>query len=84
MIGTSVEEYFKDEEHNRWLNDLMKELELEQNQEPEGEQTLDGKIFVTLEVWNIFLTGELKELIESKGWKGDRKRYLQDQLSHQQ
>ena len=24
----------------------MKELELEQNQEPEGEQTLDGKIFV--------------------------------------
>ena len=53
VIGTSVEEYFKDEEHNRWLNDLMKELELEQNQEPEGEQTLDGKIFV--------ITGSLEQ-----------------------
>ena len=70
VIGTSVEEYFKDEEHNRWLNDLMKELELEQNQEPEGEQTLDGKIFViTGSLEHFSNRNELKELIESKGAK---------------
>ena len=70
VIGTSVEEYFKDEEHNRWLNDLMKELELEQNQEPEGEQTLDGKIFViTGSLEHFSNRNELKELIESKGGK---------------
>ena len=70
VIGTSVEEYFKDEEHNRWLNDLMKELELEKNQEPEGEQTLDGKIFViTGSLEHFSNRNELKELIESKGGK---------------
>ena len=70
VIGTSVEEYFKDEEHNRWLNDLMKELELEQNQESEGEQTLDGKIFViTGSLEHFSNRNELKELIESKGGK---------------
>ena len=70
VIGTSVEEYFKDEEHNRWLNDLMTELELEQNQEPEGEQTLDGKIFViTGSLEHFSNRNELKELIESKGGK---------------
>lgn len=85
VIGTSVEEYFKDEEHNRWLNDLMKELELEQNQEPEGEQTLDGKIFViTGSLEHFSNRNELKELIRVQRRKGDRKRYLQDQLSHQQ
>lgn len=80
-----MEEYFKDEEHNRWINDLMKELELEQNQEPEGEQTLDGKIFViTGSLEHFSNRNELKELIRVQRRKGDRKRYLQDQLSHQQ
>lgn len=70
VIGTSVEEYFKDEEHNRWVDDLLKELDIQVETVDESSLTLDGKIFVITGSLQSFANrNELKNLIETKGGK---------------
>ncbi|MBS6395717.1 MAG: NAD-dependent DNA ligase LigA [Clostridiales bacterium] len=70
VIGASVESYFQDEEHNRWLNDLLEELDIQNEVMEAGELTLDGKIFViTGSLEHFSNRNELKELIETKGGK---------------
>ena len=70
VIGASVEEYFADEEHNRWVDDLLKELDIQVEQVDESQLTLDGKIFVITGSLQQFANrNELKNLIESKGGK---------------
>ena len=70
IIGASVEEYFADEEHNRWLDDLMEELDIYAEQVDESQLTLDGKVFVITGSLEHFANrNELKNLIETKGGK---------------
>lgn len=70
VIGASVEDYFADEEHGRWLDDLLKELDIYVEQADESRMTLDGKIFVITGSLNRFANrNELKNLIESRGGK---------------
>ncbi|MDO4261681.1 MAG: NAD-dependent DNA ligase LigA [Eubacteriales bacterium] len=70
VIGASVEDYFADPEHNRWVDDLMAELQIEKTEEPDEERTLEGKTFViTGSLTHFANRGELKELIERKGGK---------------
>lgn len=70
VIGASVEEYFADEEHNRWLDDLLKELDIYVEKADESQLTLDGKVFVITGSLTKFANrNELKNLIESKGGK---------------
>lgn len=70
VIGASVEEYFADEEHNRWLDDLLKELDLYVEEVDESQLTLDGKVFVITGSLTKFANrNELKNLIETKGGK---------------
>ncbi len=70
VIGASVEEYFADEEHNRWLNDLLEELDIYVEEVDTSALTLDGKIFViTGSLTHFSNRSELKDLIESKGGK---------------
>lgn len=70
VIGASVEDYFADDEHNRWLDDLLKELDIYVEQVEESQLTLDGKIFVITGSLNQFANrNELKNLIESRGGK---------------
>ncbi|MCD8363924.1 MAG: NAD-dependent DNA ligase LigA [Lachnospiraceae bacterium] len=70
VIGASVEEYFRDAEHNRWLDDLMDELFLYREETDESAQTLTGKVFViTGSLTHFPNRNALKNLIESKGGK---------------
>ena len=71
VIGASIEEYFTDKEHNRWLDDLIKELDLYVEEVmDESWLTLDGKVFViTGSLTKFSNRNELKNLIESKGGK---------------
>ncbi len=70
VIGASVEAYFQDGEHNRWVDDLLKELDLYVEEVDESGLTLDGKIFVITGSLEKFANrNELKKLIESKGGK---------------
>lgn len=70
VIGASVEAYFADTEHNRWLDDLQKELDIYVEAVDESGLTLDGKIFVITGSLNQFANrNELKNLIETKGGK---------------
>lgn len=70
VIGASVEAYFADGEHNRWLDDLLKELDIQVDRTDEALQTLDGKVFVITGSLEKFANrNELKNLIESKGGK---------------
>ena len=70
VIGSSVEAYFADEEHNRWLDDLLKELDIQVEPADESGLPLDGKIFVITGSLQTFANrNELKNLIESKGGK---------------
>ena len=70
VIGASVEAYFADEEHNRWLDDLIKELDIQVEQVDTSMLTLDGRIFViTGSLTHFANRNELKNLIESKGGK---------------
>jgi len=69
-IGSNVETYFKDEEHNRWLDDLMKELDIQVEKTDPSNLTLEGMVFViTGKVEHFANRNELKNLIESKGGK---------------
>ncbi|MFG6330629.1 MAG: NAD-dependent DNA ligase LigA [Lachnospiraceae bacterium] len=70
VIGAGVEEYFADQEHNRWLDDLLKELDLQVEEVDESVRKLDGKTFViTGSLQNFANRSELKNLIESRGGK---------------
>lgn len=70
VIGASVEEYFLVEEHNRWLDDLLEELDIRVEETDESQLTLDGKVFVITGSLTKFANrNELKNLIESKGGK---------------
>lgn len=70
VIGASVEEYFACEEHNRWLDDLLKELDIQVEETNEAGQTLSGKVFVITGSLTQFANrNELKNLIETKGGK---------------
>lgn len=70
VIGASVEAYFADEEHNRWLDDLLEELDIQVEQVDGPSQTLEGKVFVITGSLEQFANrNELKALIESKGGK---------------
>lgn len=70
VIGAGVEEYFADREHNRWLDDLLKELDLQVEEMDESLRNLDGKTFViTGSLQNFANRSELKNLIESRGGK---------------
>lgn len=70
VIGASVEAYFSDPEHNRWVDDLLKELEIYVEEVDESALTLDGKTFVITGNLETFANrNELKNLIESKGGK---------------
>lgn len=70
VIGASVEAYFKDAEHNRWVDDLLKELDIQVEAVDDSQLTLGGKIFViTGSLHNFSNRNELKNLIETKGGK---------------
>lgn len=70
VIGASVEEYFSDAEHNRWLDDLLKELDIQVETVDESQLTLNGKVFViTGSLKQFGNRNELKNLIETKGGK---------------
>lgn len=70
VMGASVQDYFADEEHNRWLDDLLQELDIYVEEVDESMLTLDGKIFVITGSLEHFANrNELKNLIESKGGK---------------
>jgi DNA ligase (NAD+) len=70
VIGASVEDYFADAEHVRWLDDLLKELDIYVEEVDESQLTLDGKVFVITGSLNEFGNrNELKNLIETKGGK---------------
>lgn len=70
VIGASVEEYFADTEHNRWLDELLKELDIQTETADGAELTLSGKTFViTGSLQQFENRNELKNLIESRGGK---------------
>jgi DNA ligase (NAD+) len=70
VIGASVEDYFADAEHVRWLDDLLKELDIYVEEVDESQLTLDGKVFViTGSLEQFGNRNELKNLIETKGGK---------------
>lgn len=69
IIATAFYEYFQDAENNAQLDDLLKELQIEEAAE-EGEQTLAGKAFVITGSLNHFANRDaLKEEIEKRGGK---------------
>lgn len=70
VIGASVEAYFADPEHNRWVDDLLRELDLYVEEVDESGLILDGKTFVITGSLKAFANrNELKNLIEAKGGK---------------
>ena len=70
VIGASVEAYFKNEEHNRWLDDLLGELDLYKETVDESQQNLSGKVFViTGSLEQFDNRAALKDFIETKGGK---------------
>lgn len=69
VIAAAFHDYFQDECNRVQLENLLKELRLEEMKE-EGEQTLAGKVFVITGSLNHFASrNELKEEIEKRGGK---------------
>ncbi len=69
VIAAAFHDYFQDECNRVQLENLLKELQLEEMKE-EGEQTLAGKVFVITGSLNHFASrNELKEEIEKRGGK---------------
>lgn len=69
VIAAAFHSYFEDEKHNRQLENLLKELHIEEVEEEE-EQTLTGKVFVVTGSLTHFASrNELKEEIEKRGGK---------------
>ncbi len=70
VIAGSVVGYFADEENDRMLQLLLKELTIEAPQETSGEQIFEGKTFVITGSVNHFANrNELKAFIEERGGK---------------
>ncbi len=70
VIARSVCDYFKDEENNRQLDDLLKEVLLEKKEEAEAKEGIAGKTFViTGSLHNYENRSALKEAIEMAGGK---------------
>lgn len=69
IIATAFYEYFQDAKNNAQLDEVLKELQMEEAAE-EGEQTLAGKAFVITGSLNHFANRDaLKEEIEKRGGK---------------
>lgn len=70
VIAGSFADYFKDEKHNRELDELLKELKIEIPKLDSSNEAINGKTFViTGSLEHFENRNALKELIESKGGK---------------
>ncbi|MCR4657599.1 MAG: NAD-dependent DNA ligase LigA [Lachnospiraceae bacterium] len=70
VIAESFCEYFKDENNNAGLDELLKELELVKKEKTEAREGILGKSFViTGSLHNFENRGALKEAIENAGGK---------------
>ena len=70
VIAGSFADYFKDEKHNRELDELLKELTIEIPRLDSSNEAINGKTFViTGSLEHFENRNALKELIESKGGK---------------
>lgn len=70
VIAKSLEDYFKDGENNRIVDDLLEEITLVKETENEAGQTLQDKTFVITGSVEYFANrNALKNLIESMGGK---------------
>ena len=70
VIAGSFADYFKDEKHNRELDELLKELTIEIPRLDSSNEAINGKTFVITGALEHFENrNALKELIESKGGK---------------
>ncbi len=70
VIAGSFADYFKDEKHNRELDELLKELTIEIPKLDSSNEAINGKTFViTGSLEHFENRNALKELIESKGGK---------------
>lgn len=70
VIGAGVEAYFAKEEHNRWLDDLLQELDLYREITEESQQNLKGMVFVITGSLEQFENrNALKAVIEARGGK---------------
>lgn len=70
VIAGSFADYFKDEKHNRELDELLKELKIEIPKLDSSNEAINGKTFVITGALEHFENrNALKELIESKGGK---------------
>ena len=70
VIAGSFTDYFKDEKHNRELDELLKELTIEIPKLDSSNEAINGKTFViTGSLEHFENRNALKELIENKGGK---------------
>ena len=70
VIGAGVEAYFADKEHNRWLDDLLKELDIQKEEEGGQPQTLEGMtVVITGSLEHFENRNALKAAIEARGGK---------------
>ncbi|MBQ7480608.1 MAG: NAD-dependent DNA ligase LigA [Lachnospiraceae bacterium] len=70
VIAGSFADYFKDEKHNRELDELLKELKIEIPKLDSSNEAINSKTFViTGSLEHFENRNALKELIESKGGK---------------
>lgn len=70
VIAAAVADYFADEENQRMLNHLLKEIELEQPEEDSAPSSFAGQTFVITGSVNQFANrNELKAYIEARGGK---------------
>lgn len=70
VIAKFFEAYFEKEENNRIVDDLLKEIHLEEMKENKEEQSLEGLTFViTGSVHQFANRNEVKAVIEEKGGK---------------
>lgn len=70
VIAKAFTEYFKEEKHQKALDALLKELDIEKEAGPDTESSISGKVFVITGSLEHFANrNELKAYIESKGGK---------------
>ena len=70
VIAKAFTEYFKEEKHQKALDALLKELDIEKEAGPDTESSISGKVFViTGSVEHFANRNELKAYIESRGGK---------------
>ncbi len=70
VLADAIITYFSDENHMSAIDELLKEITFEKQEETEGNMVLEGKVFViTGSVYNYANRNELKDYIESLGGK---------------